>query len=244
MTMAQDTEEPEQERGVMTFWEHIAELRYRLKTSLIVFVVTFFGFYALSDRLIRFTINHFVGQYNLTLLAPDVMSGFVTQLNIAILLATTYTLPVFIYELFMFIDPALNKKHRMIALKIILSAAFLFIAGVAFIYFVMLPMLLQFFVENNAMLGLSNFFTVEEFFDFITFNLFIGGVTFETPLLIIMANKIGILPKEWLSKSRSWIYVIILTIAGIVTPDHSIISQLVLGGMMMVLFEISLLFSK
>jgi sec-independent protein translocase protein TatC len=241
--MAQETEEPEEEKGVMTFWEHITELRGRLQISLIVFVVTFFGFYLLSDRLIRFILNHFIGQYNLTLLAPDVMSGFVTQLNITFLLASTYTLPVFMYELFMFIDPALNQKHRMIALKIILSAAILFICGVAFIYFIMLPMLLDFFVQNNASLGLSNFFTVEEFFDFITFNLFIGGLTFQTPLVIIMANRIGILPKEWLSKSRSIIYVVILVIAGVATPDHSIISQLVLGGMMMVLFEISLLFS-
>jgi sec-independent protein translocase protein TatC len=228
----------------MTVWEHISELRSRIKTSLMVFVVTFFGFYMLSDRLLNFLWNHFIGQYNLTLLAPSVMSGFVTQLNLALILACTYTLPVFLYEIFQFVDPAINKKHKMIAFKIIASATFLFICGVAFVYFIMLPMLLDFFVMNNSNLGLSNFFTVEQFFEFVMFNLFVGGLIFQTPLIIIMANRIGLLPKEWLSKSRSMAYVVILVISGLITPDHSIISQMVLGGMMLILFEISLLFSK
>lgn len=236
-------DEPADEK-YMTFWEHVAELRSRVKTSLIVFVVTFFGFYALSDRLLNFLWNHFIGAYNLTLLAPSVMSGFVTQLNLALILACTYSLPVFMYEMFMFIDPAINRKHKLIALKIIFSATFLFICGVAFVYFIMLPMLLDFFIQNNANLGLSNFFTVEQFFEFVMFNLFVGGLIFQTPLIIIMANRIGLVPKEWLSKSRSLIYVAILIISGILTPDHSIVSQLVLGGMMIVLFEISLLFSR
>jgi sec-independent protein translocase protein TatC len=229
---------------MMTVWEHITELRRRVKTSLIVFVVTFFGFYALSDRLLNFLWNHFIGAYDLRLLAPSVMSGFVTQLNLALILALTYTLPVFMYEMFKFIDPAINKKHKMVALKIILSAAFLFLCGVAFVYFIMLPMLLDFFILNNAKLGLSNFFSVEQFFEFVMFNMFVGGLIFQTPLIIIMANRIGLLPKEWLSKSRGFAYLFILIIAGIITPDHSIVSQMVLGGMMIVLFEISLLFSK
>ena len=242
MTMADDEEEKDPK--MMTFWEHIDELKGRIKTSLIVFVVTFFGFYALSDRLLNFLWGHFVGQYHLTLLAPDVMSGFMTQLNLSILLACTYTIPVFMYGLFAFVDPAISNKHRNIALKIIFSATFLFISGVAFVYFIMLPLLMDFFVQSNTALGLANFFSAEAFFDFITFNMFLGGLTFQTPLIIIMLNRIGILPREWLSKSRSVIYVVILILAGILTPDHSIISQLVLGGMMMVLFEIALLFSK
>ena len=228
----------------MTVWEHIAELRNRMKTSLIVFVVTFFGFYMLSAQLLNFLWGHFIGQYNLTLLAPSVMSGFVTQLNLALILASTYTLPVFMYELFKFVDPAINLKHKMVAFKIIASATFLFICGVAFVYFIMLPMLLEFFVVNNANLGLSNFFSVEQFFEFVMFILFVGGLIFQTPLIIIMANRIGLLPKKFLAKSRTMAYVVVLVIAGIITPDHSIISQLVLGGMMIILFEIALIFSK
>lgn len=242
--MEYDEEGNPKDEKMMTIWEHIAELRSRVKTSLVVFVVTFFGFYMLSDRLLNFLWNHFIGAYNLTLLAPSVMSGFVTQLNLALILACTYTLPVFMYEMFKFVDPAINRKHKSIALKIIFSATFLFMAGVAFVYFIMLPMLLDFFIKNNSNLGLSNFFTVEQFFEFVMFNLFVGGLIFQTPLIIIMLNRIGIVPKKWLAKSRGIIYVVVLVIAGILTPDHSIISQLVMGGMMIVLFEISLLFSK
>jgi sec-independent protein translocase protein TatC len=234
---------------MMPFWDHIGELRTRIKTSLMVFIIAFFLFYLLSDRLLTFLWGHFIGQfqgpeYNLTLLASSVMSGFVTQLNLSLIMASALALPMFLYEIFMFVDPAISRKHRLIAIEIVFSATFLFICGVAFVYFIMLPMLLKFFVESNAELGLANFFTVESFFEFVMFNLFIGGLIFQTPLIITMLNRIGIIPKKWLVESRKLIYVGILVIAGIITPDHSIISQLVLGGMMIVLFEISLIFSK
>jgi sec-independent protein translocase protein TatC len=242
--MEYDEEGNPKDEKMMTFWEHISELRSRVKTSLVVFVVTFFGFYMLSDRLLTFLWNHFIGAYNLTLVAPSVMSGFVTQLNLALILASTYTLPVFMYEMFAFIDPAINRKHKSVALKIIFSATFLFICGVAFVYFIMLPMLLEFFVSQNSSVGAVNLFTIEQFFEFIMFNLFVGGLIFQTPLIIVGLNRIGIVPKEWLVNSRRMAYLVILIISGIITPDHSIISQMVLGGMMIILFEISLIFSK
>ncbi len=228
----------------MSIWDHLGELKNRVKTSLIVFIVTFFGFFLLSDRLLNFLWGHFIGQYHLTLLSPSLMSGFVTQLDFALILAATYSLPVFIYEMFAFIDPAISSKHRNIALKVIFSATCLFIAGVAFVYFVMLPLMIEFFVNTNTNLGLSNFFTVESFFEFIMINLFLGGICFQTPLIIVMFNKVGLLPKEWLIKFRSYVYVAILVVGGIMTPDHSIISQLLLGGMMILLFELGLLFCK
>jgi sec-independent protein translocase protein TatC len=108
----------------------------------------------------------------------------------------------------------------------------------------MLPIILQFFIQSNTILGLSNLFSVEPFFEFIALNLFMGGLVFQTPLILVMANKIGILPREWLTGSRRMAFIVILLIAGIVTPDHSIISQLILGGVMYLLFELSILFMK
>ena len=225
------------------------ELRSRLRISVIVFLLAFFITYAFSDRILVFLWAHFFGQFNLeqgeiSLLATSVMSGFVTQLNISLILAATASIPVFIYEMFLFIEPALNKKHRLIAAKIILSASVLFVAGAAFVYYIMLPMLLEFFIMNNTSLGISNYFSVEAFFEFIMMNMFIGGIIFQTPLIITIANRIGILPKEWLLKSRRLIYIAILILAGILTPDHSIISQLILGLAMAILFEISMLFCR
>jgi len=233
----------------MTFLEHLQELRDRVRVSLIIFVVAFGFGYAFSGDIIMAMWNDFTGHYDLgamqpTLLATSVMSGFVSQLNVAFIVGGTCTLPVLLYELFLFIEPALHKKHKMIAIKIMASSVVLFVLGVLFVYYVMLPLMLDFFVESNAALGIRNMFAVEDFFEFVLFNLFIGGVSFQTPLIIIMANRIGILPKEWLVRSRRWTIVIILVIAGIVTPDHSIISQFVLGGVMYVLFEVAVLFSK
>jgi sec-independent protein translocase protein TatC len=233
----------------MTFVEHIVEFRNRLRVSVLIFVLAFFISYAFTDKILSLIWDHFLGVYsseefNLAILAESVMSGFVTQLNLAFIIAASASFPVFIYEMFLFIEPALEDKHRWIAVKIILSAIVLFIMGIAFVYYVMLPMLISFFIESNTNLGISNFFAVESFFEFIIMNLFIGGLMFQTPLIVVMANRVGLLPKPWLLKSRRIIYIVVLVLAGIITPDHSIISQLVLGVVMIVLFEVSLLFSK
>jgi sec-independent protein translocase protein TatC len=233
----------------MTFMEHIEELRSRLRISALLFVVAFFVSYAFSDRLLVLLWGHFLGQYGaeefqLAILAESVVSGFVTQLNLSLIVAAAISIPVFIYEMFLFIEPALNREHKWIAIKIILSASLLFILGAAFVYYIMLPLLLNFFIQSNTNLGISNYFSVEAFFEFIILNMFIGGLLFQTPLLIIMANRIGILPKSWLTSSRRVVYIFVLVVAGIITPDHSIISQLVLSTVIVLLFEISLLFSE
>ncbi|MCI0504183.1 twin-arginine translocase subunit TatC [Candidatus Micrarchaeota archaeon] len=233
----------------MTFFGHVDEFRQRLRTSLIVFVIAFFAAFFASGALLNMLWDWFLGayppeEYHIVILADSVMSGFVIQLNLAFIIAAAFSMPVFLYEIFMFIEPALSKKHKITAAKMLLSAGFLFLTGASFMYFIMVPMVLGFFLEVNTALGVSNFFTVESFFEFITLNLFIGGLIFQTPLVIVTANRIGILPKDWLVKSRRIVYVVILIIAAIVTPDSSVISQLVLGGVMVVLFELSLFLAK
>jgi len=233
----------------MPFMAHIDELRSRMRISAIIFVLAFFISYMFSQAILRFLWGHFLGDfelgtYQLMLIAPDIMSGFVTRLNLAFIIAATFAIPSLIYELFLFIEPALTKKHRMIAIKIVLSASILFLIGAAFVYYIMLPILLEFFVQENLDVGASNLLSIEKFFEFIMMNLFIGGLIFQTPLIIVIANRIGILPKDWLVRSRRIAYIVILTFAGIITPDHSIVSQMILSIVMMILFEIALIFSK
>ncbi|MFH1682935.1 MAG: twin-arginine translocase subunit TatC [Candidatus Woesearchaeota archaeon] len=241
------TEQLEKERSVkseMSFWDHLGELKSRLRISVIIFVVSFFIIYIFSSRIFQVIKDHFIGQYDLKLLAPTVMSGFMLSLKMGFWLGLGITLPVLIYEVFKFIDPALNQKYHRLSLKIILSSATLFLAGMSFVYFVMLPMIMDFFIKYNEKLGLVNLFSTEQFFTFIIINLFVGGVIFQTPMVIVSANRLGLLHKDTLKNSRRWAYIIILVLAGVLTPDHSIISQIVLGGVIIVLFEFSLLFCK
>ncbi len=233
----------------MTFFEHVYELRDRIRISAIFFILVFFVAFFFSKDILNLLWGQFLGTYSpqqdkVELLASSVMSGFVTQLNLAFLMAITLTIPVGVYEMFRFVEPALRKKHKLLALKVILASAGLFVAGALFVYFVMLPLILSFFISTNTAMGVSNYFSVESFFEFIVLNLFIGGVIFQTPLVIVILNRLGILPKELLVRSRRVVYVVLLVIAGLVTPDSSIISQLVLGVTMAILFELSLLLAR
>lgn len=233
----------------MPFIDHVYELRDRIRVSMVVFVVAFFATFIFSNQILNLLWAQFLAQYaspgyRVELLAESVMSGFATQLNLSFIIAAAVTMPLFLYELYMFIEPALSRRSRSAAVKIMVSSAALFIAGAVFVYLVMLPLILAFFINANTALSLANFFSVESFFSFIVLNLFVGGLIFQTPLVIVILNRAGILPKQWLVSSRRIVYVVILVIAGIVTPDSSIISQLVLAGVMVLLFEISLLLAK
>jgi sec-independent protein translocase protein TatC len=229
----------------MGFWDHFAELRKRMKYSALVFALGVFGFYAVTGYLLKFMTGHFLSSYSaVKLLAATPMVGFMTRIKFALILALVITIPFLIYEMFMFVNPALKKKHSFLFLKVWFSSMFLFACGVAFIYFILIPLMLKFFIEYNTKLGLTNFFALDTFFSFIILTLFIGGIMFQVPLILILANRLGILKKSLLSHGRKWVYLFILIIAGVVTPDHTVISQLALGGVLVVLFEISLLFCK
>ncbi|MBW3000225.1 twin-arginine translocase subunit TatC [Candidatus Woesearchaeota archaeon] len=228
----------------MSFWDHVAELRKRLRIPFIVFIAILFVAYPITPYIIQFLRDYFIGGYGLQLLANTPMQGFIIRIKLSMIIGLSAMIPVLVYELFAFIVPALKKKHKRWVIKNLFAASILFIAGVLFVFLILLPMIMNFFIEYNQSLGLTNLFQVNLFYQFIILNLFIGGLIFETPLLLITANRLGIIKKETLSRKRGYVYVGILLIAGILTPDHTIISQLALGIVLFALFEISLFFFK
>ncbi|MBW2964952.1 twin-arginine translocase subunit TatC [Candidatus Woesearchaeota archaeon] len=229
----------------MSFWDHCAELKSRIKISAYTLIIGFFVFYWVTSYLLAELMDHFLGSYsNVQLIATDPMVGFITRIQFALILAVAITIPFFIYEMFLFINPALNKTHSRLFIRVSLSSMFLFVAGVAFVTFVLIPLMLKFFISYNAMMGLTNFFAIDSFFKFVVITMFVGGVIFQVPLVILLANQLGLVKKSTLSHSRKWVYLIILILSGIATPDHSIISQLALSIVIIMLFEGSLLFCK
>jgi len=229
----------------MSIWEHLEELRSRLKISGFVFLISVFVFYAITDKLISIMTQHFLGGFeNVKLISSDPMMGFSTRIEFTLILALSVTIPFLIYELFLFISPALNEKHKHVFLKTALSSMVLFICGMSFMYFVLIPLMFSFFIEYNAKMGLTNFFALDSFFSFVILTIFMGGVVFQVPLVLVFANRIGLIKKSTLKHSRKWVVLITLIVSGIATPDHSIISQLALAIVLILLFEISLIFFK
>lgn len=223
---------------------HLKELRDRLVKSLIVVLVVFLGLYFLAGDLYMILARPLEvllpesGQ----LIATGVASPFFVPLKLTIVLAIFISVPYLLHQVWGFIAPALYKHERMVAIPLFISSVLLFYCGVAFVYFVVLPLVFGFFTsvgpENiNLMPDIGNVldFCLKLFFAF--------GIAFEIPIATFLMVRAGIVTTESLAGKRPYIFVGCFVIGMLVTPPD-IVSQSILAVPMWLLFELGLVFSR
>ena len=149
-------------------------------------------------------------------------------------------MPYTLYQLWKFIAPGLYEKERRWAGKITIYTSFCFLVGVAFAYWIMIPVMLSFTASFGSNL-IKNSIDVTEYFSFITTTLLSAGLIFELPMIAYILSKIGIISPEMLRKYRRHSIVVILILAAALTPSTDPVSQLVFAAPLMVLYEISIL---
>jgi len=131
------------------------------------------------------------------------------------------------------------KPSRMII--ILSSAIFLFILGISYSYFLMLPLILKFLYADALSAGIPPMWTIHEFILFVTMMNLILGITFEVPLMIIAAVHSGILQLQTLKEYRRYVYVALVVIAAVVTPTTDAVSLLLVAVPLIMCYEIGIL---
>ncbi|WP_374108125.1 twin-arginine translocase subunit TatC [Saccharopolyspora sp. 6V] len=245
--------------GTMTLVDHLRELRYRLGVAMIavVFGGTFgfwwfshplFGAPSLGDLLLapycslppemRFSPEP--GRCRLLQTKP--FEVFVLQLKVGIAVGTVLLSPVWLYQLWAFITPGLKEGERKFAAQFVGFATVLFAAGGLLAYFVV-PEGLLFMVG----FGGDAFFTAltgDEYVGFVLLMLFMFGLSFELPLVLVMLNRAGILSY---AKLRSWwrgIVFGLFVVAAVATPGQDPISMLALAAALCALFAVALVLCR
>ena len=232
--------EPEKE---MTFLEHLEELRWRIIYSLIGIVVGAILAWIFIDFLV-----------DVVLLKPAKDSGAMLQnlrpfgqlflfMQIAIIVGVILSIPNIFYQFWQFISPALRKHERRYIFWIVAFSSICFLAGIAFAYFVMLPLTLKFAAQFGSE-TIKNEFAIDEYMSIIISVMLAAGLIFELPMISFFLSKLGILKPSFMKKFRKHAIVAIMILAAFLTPGTDPVSQIVLAVPLVVLYEISILISK
>jgi sec-independent protein translocase protein TatC len=232
----------------MPFLDHLEELRQRLFRVAVALAVGFgialtlilrahFDPVAfLKQPLDPYLISH-GGQ--LTFDSPG--ATFSILMTTSFILAALFASPVIGYQLWLFFAPALHKNERKIAIPAIAAVTSLFVGGVVFAYYIIIPATLRFFfaIESDA---ITPMITWDKYFSFVSFLCLGFGALCELPMLIILLTALGWLTPNLLTKYRRHMVVASLAAGGWISPD--VISMFEIGGVMYALYELSIVASR
>jgi len=230
----------------MPLADHLRELRKRVLISsaaVVVGMVVGLIFYTpLLDLFIgpfETTVERLAAEQNLeaVLNFDGIAQPFTIPLRLAILAGIVFAAPVWIYQLWRFIVPALYGNEKRWAVAVLLTAVPLFLAGVALCYWLLpkgLTVLLGFTPE-----GVSNFVSFSRYFSFVVRLVLVFGIAFLLPVFVVLLNAVGVFSGAALTSARRWIIIGVFVFAAVATPTGDPITMLMLAVPMWLLFEAS-----
>lgn len=226
-----------------TLVQHLTELRTCLIRSLLglfggVLVTLYFSkdiFKILQKPLIN------VLPAGASFIATSPLEALITYLQVSLLAGVFLSAPYILYQIWLFVAPALYVNEKKMALAFVSFASLFFIGGALFGYFFIFPVGFKFFVTALEGTGIQFLPKMEDYLGFISKMLLTFGLFFELPLLIVSAAQVGVLKLHMLTRARRYVLVAIFLIAGVLTPGPDILSQFLLALPLLALYELSIL---
>ncbi len=225
-------------QGSIPFLAHLDELRSRLIKSIALIVLASFLFYPFVPQVMRFFILP-VGEVVFTSPAE----AFFVHVNVALIGGLCLAMPFVLYQIWQFVALGLTREEKSIILFLAPLSFILFAAGVAFAYFFILPVAMKFFLSFASDM-IKPMISMSKYIAFIGMFLLSFGFAFELPLAIIFLTKIGIVTPRFLIEKRKYAIVVIFVVSAILTPSPDVVSQLLMAGPLIVLYETGIIFSK
>jgi len=245
--MSDPSDPPDELAGTEApFVSHLIELRDRLIRALMAMVVAFVilaiwpGPAGLYDFLAAPMVAHL--PHGATLIATNVISPILVPLKITLMAAFLLALPVVLYQVWAFVAPGLYSHEKRLVLPLVISSTVLFILGVAFCYFLVIPGMSK-FIQAFAPSAITAAPDIEQYFGFVLTLFLVFGIAFEVPVAVIVLARIGVVTIEQLKQVRGYFVVGAFIVSAVVTPPD-VISQLALAVPMCVLYEIGIFAAK
>jgi sec-independent protein translocase protein TatC len=242
----QITPPPDEPAGAMTFFEHLSELRKRIIYSLYAIGVgAFIGVYV-SKYVINFITKPIIkaltdANQNAALFYTHPAGYLNTYITLGVYIGIVLASPVVLYQIWLFVAPALYKHERSAIAGFVFSTVFLFLAGIAFGYFITLPYILRFLVSfQGPISSIKPMITVNEYFDLVLLILLGLGLVFELPILIFFLSLFGIVTPKFLWKNFRYAILIITVVAAIVTPTPDAMTMLIFMAPMVGLYFVGI----
>jgi len=178
------------------------------------------------------------------LLPLDWFSPFTTYMYVSLFLGLTISSPIIIYQIYKFVNPALYDNERRLAFLFVGGFSVLFLFGVAIGYSMLVPVTFRMLLGITYMLGLNPQYEFSSFFGVILGGTLMTGIFFTFPVFFLTLVRAGVLKTSMVTGARKFIYVGIFILICIITPDPTLISDVIIFVPMVVLTESSVLIGK
>ncbi|MEK3882789.1 twin-arginine translocase subunit TatC [Paenibacillus sp. PL2-23] len=226
---------------IMPLLTHIAELRKQLIAILIIFAISLIGGLAAAPYLLDYLKSRPpASELEWNVFSP--FDGVRMYMNIAMVVAATVTIPSALYLLWGFVKQGLHAHERSAALRYVPYSAVGLLLGLAFGYFVLLPISYSFVSDISAKLNLVETYGATQYFSFMMNIVLPMGAAFELPIVVMFLTRIGLLTPERLRKSRRYAYLVLVIVSNLISPPDFVSSFIILLPLS-ALFELSVLLS-
>ncbi len=267
--MEKQTTKPkvEEEEKVMSFWDHLEELRGHLFRSLIAVLVlailAFLNRHIIFDTIIlspsssNFITYVWLCKLGHLISAPSLcvadmhlkiinikMSGqFLTHMYISAVAGFILAFPYVLWEIWRFVQPALHQNEKKYSRGGLLISTSLFLTGILFSYFFIVPITVNFLGTYSVSGDVANQISLNSYINTVVSVTFAVGLVFEMPILIYFLTRIGVVTPDFMKKNRKYMVVVLLTVSAIITPPD-MFSQMMVFIPLWGLYEVSILVSK
>ncbi len=260
-------ESEDNKSGGMSFFEHLDAFRWHLmRSAASVVVFAFLAFFfkdIIFDQIIlapqtpAFITNRLlcrlgdffhasvlcINQKPFHIINLEMAGQFSIHISISIMAGIICSFPYILWEFWRFVSPALYVHERKFAGRAVLSGSFLFLTGVAFGYFVLTPMAIDFLGGYNVSEKIENTINITSYISTISMLVLSCGVIFELPILAFFLTKVGLITPVFMRKYRRHAIVVVFIVAAIITPPDAF-SQTIVAIPLMILYEVSIIVSS
>jgi len=225
----------------LTLVEHLDELRTRIVLCMVVFGIALALCFWQNHLLLEIASGPLPGDHE-KLLTFGVTEPFTTTVTVSTYGALILSLPIFLYQAYAYVLPAFSERERRVVLPVLLLAPILFLAGIAFAYFVVMPAAVKFLLDfNDSQFNIQ--VRARDYYSFFSTTMLAGGLVFQLPLAILAVTRLGIVKVEQLAANRRYAYLAIAVLAAAL-PGVDPVSMLIEMVPLLVLYELSILIAR
>jgi sec-independent protein translocase protein TatC len=248
----------------MTFLEHLEELRWHLLRSgaaILVFTILGFIFHQEIFRSVILAPKYpdfwtyrmlcklgavvnapglCVKELDFIIISRDPTGQFMMAITYSIVIGLVVAFPYIFWELWRFITPGLKREERRAARGGVFWVSLLFFTGVAFGYYVVAPLAINFLANFKVDPSVANQFDISSYISLLIMMVLACGLTFQLPVVAAVLSQIGLLTPAFMREYRRHAFLVILVIAAIITPSPDVFSQLLVAAPLYILYEISI----
>ena len=227
-----------------TFISHLIELRSRLLRSIVAVVVVLLVLFPWAKDIYAVLAAPLLRALptGATMIATDVTGTFLVPLKVTLMTAFLIALPYVLYQAWAFVAPGLYQHEKRLVLPVLVSSVFFFAVGMAFAYFFVFPIAFGFFAGYTPA-GVQMMTDIDKYLSFVLTMFIAFGITFETPVVVVVLVRMRIVSLEKLKAARPYVIVGAFIVGAIFTPPD-VISQLMLAVPLWLLFELGVVLAR